>query len=91
MWTIKRGITVGSGAPDHVMPIGWIAFLVTMVSAGSLRGLHYVAANGSRIPNEGQQLLNLMSKEGVIAALTFQMAKVNKPLASVAKLIDDES
>ena len=30
-----------------------------------------------------------MSKEGVIAALTFQIAKVNKPLASVAKRIDD--
>ena len=30
-----------------------------------------------------------MSKEGVIAALTFQMAKVDKPLASVAKLIDE--
>ena len=71
------------------MPIGWIAFLVTMVSAGSLRGLHYVAANGSRIPNEGQQLLKFMSKEGVTAALTFQISKVNKPLASVAKLIDD--
>ena len=70
------------------MPIGWIAFLVTMVSAGSLRGFQYVAASVSRIPNKGQQLLKFMSKQGVIAALTFQMAKVNKPLASVAKLID---
>ena len=90
MWTINWGITVDSGAADHVILVGWIAFLVTMVSAGSLRGLHCVAANGLRIPNEGQQLFNLLSKEGVIAALTFQMAKVNKPLASVAKLIDDD-
>ena len=90
MWTVKRGITVDSGAADHVMPIGWIAFLVKMVSARSLRALHYVAANGLRIPNEGQQLLKFMSKEGVIAALTFQMAKVNKPLESVPKLIDDD-
>ena len=82
-------MTVDSGAPDHVMPIGWIAFLATTVSAGSLHRLHCVAANGSRIPNEGQQMRKFMSKEGVIAALTFKMAEVNKPLAPVAKLIND--
>ena len=32
----------------------------------------------------------MISKDGVIAALTFQMANVNKPIASVATLVDDD-
>ena len=57
------------------MPIDWIAFFVTMVSAVSLRGLHCVAANGSRILNEGQQLFNFMSKEGVIAKGQVELSR----------------
>ena len=53
MVRIKKGLTVDSGAADHVMPIGWLLMFLVMKSIGSIRGLHYVAADGTRIPNVG--------------------------------------
>ena len=101
MMKVKRGLTVDSGAADHVMPMGWLpVFLFAiMQSIGSRSGLHYVAADGTRIPNMGQQLVRFMTLDGQWVELMFQVAAINKPLASVSKLteqgyrvvFDDES
>ena len=56
MVKIKKGLTVHSGAADHVTPIGWLLMFLVVKSLGMIRGLHYVAADGTRIPNVGQQL-----------------------------------
>ena len=58
-WFIKvrRGMTIDSGAADHVIPPDWIPGFVTKPSLGSKRGGKYVAANGSRIPNRGQMVV----------------------------------
>ena len=85
---LRRGLTIDSGAADHVMPSGWLPWVKSRPSAGSVRGLHYVAANGARIANEGEQSVELMTEEGSKGKWTFQVAKVNKPLASVGKLLD---
>ena len=50
---IKKGLTVESGAADHVMPIGWLLMFLVVKSIGPIRGLHYVAADRTRIPNVG--------------------------------------
>ena len=73
MMKIKRGLTVDSGAADHVMPMGWLpTLLFAMVqSLGSRSGLHYVAADGTRIPNLGQQLVKFMTLDGKWVELTF--------------------
>ena len=55
MFTISRGFTVDSGAADHVIPFGWIKFLEVLDSIGSRMGVTYVAASGTRIPNQGEQ------------------------------------
>ena len=89
MWAVPRGFTVDSGAADHVIPFGWIRFIEMVASMGSLAGVHYIAANGHRIANMGQQTINFWTRDGVKSSLTFQVAKVNKPLCSVSKLIDD--
>ena len=55
MVRIMKGLTVDSGgAADHVMPIAWLILFIFVKSIGSIRGLHYVAADGTRIPNVGQ-------------------------------------
>ena len=89
MIQIKKGLTIDSGAADHVMPLGWLAWIMVVASAGSLRGLHYVAASGTRIPNKGQQTVRFLTQNGTWAQWIFQVAAINKPLVSVSKLIDD--
>jgi hypothetical protein len=86
MIKIKKGLTVDSGAADHVMPIGWLLMFLVVKSIGSIRGLHYVAADGTRIPNVGQQLVKFMTLDGTWTELMFQIAAINKPLVSVSKL-----
>ena len=86
---IKKGLTVDSGAADHVMPIGWLILLKVLSSVGSRCGLHYVAADGTRIPNVGQQLVRFMTLDGTWTELMFQLAAINKPLVSVSKLIEN--
>ena len=65
MAKIKKGLTVDSGAADHVMPIGWLFMALVMKSIGSIRGLHDVASDGTRIPNVGQQLIAFMTRRDV--------------------------
>ena len=45
MTRIRKGLTVDSGAADHVMPIGWLILLTVLQSVGSKCGLHCVAAD----------------------------------------------
>ena len=86
MFKLHRGFTIDSGAAEHVIPKGWIEGVPVRASAGSLRGVHYVAANGGRIPNLGEQRVPFWTPEGVGASWTLQVAQINKPLVSVAKL-----
>ena len=88
MVKIRKGLTVDSGAADHVMPIGWLIMFMVLKSIGQIRGLCYVAANGSRIPNAGEQHVRFMTLDGTWTELVFQLAGINKPLISVSKLIE---
>ena len=56
---------------------------------GSIRGLHYVSASGSRLPNRGEQTVRFLTKDGTWASFLFQVAWINKPLVSVSRLIDE--
>ena len=49
-------------------------------------GGRYRAANGSRLPNLGQQVASFKTSEGLSRALRFQLAGVERPLISVAQL-----
>ena len=56
MVKIRRGLTVDSGAADHVMPISWLTWILMTMSLGALRGLHYASASGGRLPNLGDRV-----------------------------------
>ena len=86
MVKIRKGLTVDSGAADHVMPVGWLIMFIVLKSIGSIRGVHYVAADGTRIANVGQQLIRFMTIDGTWTEIMFQLAAIHKPLISVSKL-----
>ena len=87
---LKKGITMDSGAGNNVMPRRMVIKKSEIrESEGSRRGVHYVAANDGRIPNEGEYDLKFSTVEGQEQCLTFQIAEVNKALCAVSNLVDN--
>ena len=86
---MSRGITVDSGAADNVMPRKILRkWMRVRPSKASKAGVHYVAANNARIPNEGEVDFAFQTKDGQQHSWLFQVAGVNKVLASVSSLVD---
>ena len=54
----------------------------------SKSGVHYVAADGGRIANEGEVDFTFQDRDGKTHTWVFQVANVNKVLASVSSLVD---
>ena len=87
---MARGITVDSGAADPVMPRRMVRGRGNKIrpSAASSAGVHYVSATANRIKNEGETDLHFDTEDGHSLNWTFQVAEVNKVLASVSYLVD---
>ena len=54
----------------------------------SRQGVKYVAANGQRIANVGQKKVQGLTDEGIPLGMTWQIAEVKKPLASIGRMCD---
>ena len=88
-YRLARGVTVDSGAADIVMPRRLLRGKSKVrPSEASRAGVHYVACNNGRIANEGEADLEFLSGEGNHHKWTFQIAEVNKVLASVSSMVD---
>ena len=74
-----------SGAEESVAPPGVFPGQV-QPSAMSKAGGRYRAANGSRIPNLGQQAVRFEVDEGLTCGLGFQIADVERPLLAASQL-----
>ena len=85
-----RGVTVDSGAADNVMPRRMVRGKHNNIrpSKASRAGVHYVTASSTRIANEGETDLKFTTEGGVKVDWLFQVAEVNKVLASVSYLVD---
>ena len=81
-------ITIDSGAAVCVAPPSWCPQYRTQPSPGSKSGVHYVTASGNRIRNEGEKQIRIKTKTGDVRQMTFQVAKVTKPLCSVSKICE---
>ena len=78
-----------SGAAANVMPRRMVRNKTKIrPSPGSRAGVHYVAANNGRIPNEGEVDFEFYTSEGHMEMLCMQIAEVNKTLGSVSYLVD---
>ena len=51
-------------------------------------GVRYVTASGNKIKNEGEKQIKIKTKTGDVRQMTFQVAKVTKPLCSVSKICE---
>ena len=76
---------VDSGAEETVAPPGLLPGRVAE-SPMQRAGGRYRAANGSRIPNLGQQDVSFRAPEGHRCALRLQVAEVERPRLSVSQL-----
>ena len=85
---MRRGITMDTGAHHNVMPARMVGRRRIRPSRGSRAGMKYVGAGGERIKNEGEVDFQFESIEGHKSSMVFQIAEVNKPLASVAYFVD---
>ena len=93
---IRNGMTMDSGSSVFVMPTGWLEMFDLRESVGSRKGQTYIAAakDGKPIANEGEKTIKFYAKPNKNAQkrkLTFQVAKVNKMLASVAGFCDADN
>ena len=85
---VKVSSVVDSGAADNVTNRQTAPKVPVRPSEGSRRGQKYVAANGEKIMNEGEQELQVVTEEGAKANVKYQITDVKRPLMSVGKLCD---
>ena len=79
---------VDSGAINNVAPSS-VSAKALVESNGSLNGMTYHTADGTRIPNLGQKTLETVSEDGSTQlSQTFQIADISRPLTSVGELAD---
>jgi hypothetical protein len=85
---IRLRTVMDSGAAENVGPPSMAPMVSTLDSPGSLRGTAYLAAGGERIPNLGQQTLNVVTNEGHETQTVYQIAEVTRPLTAVGTTCD---
>ena len=78
---------VDSGASETVVPPHAVSAVEVSPSEASRRGVMYEVANGSRIPNLGEEKFRASSEEGHVRDLKAQVADTNKALLSVSRLV----
>ena len=81
-------VTADSGAADHVAPKNVASHLKMQETEASRQGVKYVAANGQKIANVGQKTIQGVTDEGMPLGMTWQIAEVKKPLASIGRMCD---
>ena len=84
-WVKIEG-TMDSGCVDHVFPPELLPEIKAEPSPMSRAGKGYMSATSEGIPNRGQKLLQLKTKEGQKKLMTVQIAKVRKPLISTIRM-----
>ena len=83
-WRVASAV-LDSGAEESVAPKGWFPVPVRETSR-SRAGVTYRAANGTRIPNLGQQDVTFRNGQEA-CTLSFQVAPVSRPLIPVSQLL----
>ena len=73
---------------DHVAPRNTAAHIPIRETAASRQGVHDVAANGSKISNMGAKRIRGFTKERTPLDMTWQIAEVKRPLASIGRICD---
>ena len=84
-WT-RVSMAVDSGACDSVADPNQIPCTVKETQA-SRSGQNFASATGEPIPNLGEMVMPMRTREGTFRSMTVQAAPVTKPLASVLRIV----
>ena len=79
-------IILDSGACASVMPTEWCRHIPVESTPQSEAGEFFRAANGKKIPNEGQRMVSMMTREGAHRDMNFTVCPVTKALGSVSQM-----
>jgi hypothetical protein len=83
---ILVSMAVDSGACDSVADPDQIPCMVKETQA-SKSGQNFASATGEPIPNLGEMVMPMRTREGTFRSMTVQAAPVTKPLASVMRIV----
>ena len=83
----SQPMIVDSGASEPVVGEGMLMNLPIRENLASRSGVEYEVANGVRILNLGEKLVNGTTNEGMQRCIRAQVCDLNKPLLSVRKLV----
>ena len=84
----KITVTVDSGAVDSVGPANMANGIKIRETPASRAGMKYRAANCNSIANQGEKVIQGVTREGKKIGMTFQIADVAKPLGSMRAMLD---
>ena len=84
-WT-RVSMAVDSGACDSVADPSQVPCEVKETEA-SRRGQQFASATGEPIPNLGEMMMPMLTREGSLRNMRVQAAPVTKPLASVMRIV----
>ena len=84
--SIPFPIIIDSGACASVMPSGWCRHVPIQKTKQSEAHEYFRAANGSKIYNEGQKSVSMMTREGTWRDMRFTVCDVSKALGSVSQM-----
>ena len=68
------------------MPTEWCDHIPVESTPQSGAGEFFRAANGKKIPNEGQRLVSMMTQEGAVRDMKFIVCPVTKASGSVSQM-----
>ena len=77
-----------SGAAESVAPLDFVKHIPIKESEGSRRGQVYHAADGNKIANRGEKVIEAVTEDGLRYHATYQIAAVTRPLNSISKICD---
>ena len=81
-------ITVDSGAAESVAPPDAGDTFPLVETQAAKDGLYYISATGDRVYNEGERRITVTMPEGHKQSMMYQVAEVNKVLASVSRICE---
>ena len=81
-------ITVDSGAAESVAPPDAANTFPLVETQATKDGLYYISATGDRVYNEGERRVTVTMPDGHQQSMMYQVAEVNKVLASVSRICE---
>ena len=79
-------IIVDSSAYSSTLPKNWCGRVRTWQTAESRSGQSFTVANGIEIPNLGRKAVTLMTKEGNMRDMRFEVCGVTRAIGSVSQI-----